>query len=395
MGLSLGLLVGGARRLRAACRTPLVRDSRVFGAVGLRAARWPPRWGVTRVFIAARGVPPGGRDDGHHHGRQRLLPDHPGAEAHAGGDARRAAGGHPYGARAKLRSTHNHYMTLPVLFTMLSQPLPRALRAPAGVAGARRCWSLAGAGAKYIMNFRTRTHPVVFVGTARRARPASLRSRAPQALAFDPALVSGAPKVSFATVETIVQTRCADLPRQAAHQPGVRVAAAGGDARHARAHARLGRADVRAQRADQDHAARQHDRHDRRGAQAARRVGRAGRGPGGARTAWTSRSPAVEGRSPTRPRRARSIFEERCTPCHGKQGRGDGPSASALNPKPRNYSDPAWQDAATDEAIAKAILEGGAAVGKSPVMPGNPDLERQARGGRRAGEDRPRLRAAP
>src|SRR6185436_2078499 len=74
---------------------------------------------------------------------------------------------------------------------------------------------------------------------------------------------------------------------------------------------------------------------------------------------------------------ARQIFGERCTPCHGKEGRGDGPSSAALNPKPRNYTDPAWQKSATDAGIAKAILEGGQAVGKSPVMPANPDLVKQ------------------
>src|SRR6185369_17481024 len=70
-----------------------------------------------------------------------------------------------YGARAKQRSTHNHYMTLPVLFTMLSNHFP-------GLYGHPRAWIvlgllfLAGAGAKYIMNFRVRSHPVVLVGTA-------------------------------------------------------------------------------------------------------------------------------------------------------------------------------------------------------------------------------------
>jgi len=77
------------------------------------------------------------------------------------------------------------------------------------------------------------------------------------------------------------------------------------------------------------------------------------------------------------PEAARQIFGERCTPCHGKEGRGDGPSSAALNPKPRNYTDASWQRGATDAGITKAILEGGQAVGKSPVMPANPDLLQQ------------------
>ena len=68
---------------------------------------------------------------------------------------------------------------------------------------------------------------------------------------------------------------------------------------------------------------------------------------------------------------------QRCAPCHGPEGRGNGPSSAALNPKPRNYHDAAWQKSVTDEAIAKTILEGGMAVGKSDIMPSNPDLEQK------------------
>lgn len=72
---------------------------------------------------------------------------------------------------------------------------------------------------------------------------------------------------------------------------------------------------------------------------------------------------------------AREIFQSRCSACHGTSGRGDGPGATALNPKPRNYTDKAWQSSVTDEQIKKTILYGGAAVGKSPVMPASPDLD--------------------
>jgi mono/diheme cytochrome c family protein len=72
---------------------------------------------------------------------------------------------------------------------------------------------------------------------------------------------------------------------------------------------------------------------------------------------------------------AQEIFKNRCSPCHGPGGRGDGPASAALNPKPRNYADAAWQKSVTDDQIKKTILYGGAAVGKSPVMPSQPDLE--------------------
>jgi len=71
---------------------------------------------------------------------------------------------------------------------------------------------------------------------------------------------------------------------------------------------------------------------------------------------------------------AREIFERRCVVCHGDHGMGDGPGAAALQPKPRLFSDQAWQAKVTDEQIAKTIVQGGAGVGLSPGMPGNPDL---------------------
>jgi hypothetical protein len=61
----------------------------------------------------------------------------------------------------------------------------------------------------------------------------------------------------------------------------------------------------------------------------------------------------------------------------GPTGAGDGPSAPALVPHPRNFRDVAWQKAVTDAEIEKAIGEGGAAVGKSPMMPPNADLRTQ------------------
>lgn len=71
---------------------------------------------------------------------------------------------------------------------------------------------------------------------------------------------------------------------------------------------------------------------------------------------------------------AKQIFATRCTVCHGVDGRGDGPGGGALNPKPRNYHDPAWQSSVTDSEIENAILYGGSAVGRSPAMIANPDL---------------------
>ena len=70
----------------------------------------------------------------------------------------------------------------------------------------------------------------------------------------------------------------------------------------------------------------------------------------------------------------KEMFKTRCATCHGESGKGDGPAAAALTPKPRNYTDVAWQNSVKDDDIKKTIVMGGAAIGKSPIMPAAPDL---------------------
>jgi mono/diheme cytochrome c family protein len=72
---------------------------------------------------------------------------------------------------------------------------------------------------------------------------------------------------------------------------------------------------------------------------------------------------------------AQTLFNERCVVCHGEAGKGNGPASAALNPKPRNYTDTAWQASVSDDTLRKTIRLGGAAVGKSPLMPASPDLD--------------------
>ena len=74
---------------------------------------------------------------------------------------------------------------------------------------------------------------------------------------------------------------------------------------------------------------------------------------------------------------ARRVFGSICATCHGPGGKGDGMAAQNLNPKPRNYTDKAWQASVTDDEIKKIILLGGQAVGKSATMPAQPQLQAQ------------------
>ncbi|MFN2426452.1 MAG: c-type cytochrome [Candidatus Binatia bacterium] len=71
---------------------------------------------------------------------------------------------------------------------------------------------------------------------------------------------------------------------------------------------------------------------------------------------------------------AETVWQQRCTTCHGAAGKGDGAAAVALNPKPRDLSSAEWQASVTDEHVEKVILDGGQAVGLSMLMVANPDL---------------------
>jgi mono/diheme cytochrome c family protein len=114
----------------------------------------------------------------------------------------------------------------------------------------------------------------------------------------------------------------------------------------------------------------------------------------GGKEAETSKQPAEQAEQPAQPpaetpaaegapeagagnpvEEAKDIFATRCATCHGQEGRGDGPGAKLLNPKPQNFHDKQWQAATDDKTIATAIVYGGAAVGKSPLMASNPDLQ--------------------
>jgi mono/diheme cytochrome c family protein len=73
---------------------------------------------------------------------------------------------------------------------------------------------------------------------------------------------------------------------------------------------------------------------------------------------------------------ALNVFMSTCAPCHGPEGRGDGPASESLNPKPRNYHDARWQASVTDDDLEKTIQLGGAKTGKSPYMPGHPEYDK-------------------
>lgn len=71
------------------------------------------------------------------------------------------------------------------------------------------------------------------------------------------------------------------------------------------------------------------------------------------------------------------LYKQRCVLCHGDAGAADGVGARRIEPEPQHLNDVIWQANVSDDEITKAILEGGAAVSRSPMMPANPDLKKK------------------
>jgi len=65
----------------------------------------------------------------------------------------------------------------------------------------------------------------------------------------------------------------------------------------------------------------------------------------------------------------KATYEKVCAMCHGKTGKGDGPTAAVLNPKPRNHTDGNYMNTLKDDYLFKVVKEGGQSVGKSQLMP--------------------------
>ena len=63
-----------------------------------------------------------------------------------------------------------------------------------------------------------------------------------------------------------------------------------------------------------------------------------------------------------------SDYKTYCAMCHGATGKGDGAASANLNPKPADLSSEAFWKGKDDAYLKKVVKEGGAAVGKSPLM---------------------------
>lgn len=269
------------------------------------------------------------------------------------------------GLRAKMRSRHNHYMTLPVVFTMLSNHFPQTF-------GSEHAWLvlafvfLFGAGLKYLMNYRGKAGLHVWLGTL-----ASLvivivmtSGKTVEASAED-TLASA--EVSWPEVNRIIQARCvtchATIPSSAAFRSPPAGIVMDTPEQIVELTPRI------FQRAYVD---RTMPLGNMTGMTDEERFKVA---------AWITQgavvkeAPRFEG-VPAAPlvEEARALYAARCTVCHGPEGRGDGPSAMAMLPAPTNLHDRAWHAQISDAELEKVLLGGGPALGKSATMPPNIDL---------------------
>lgn len=77
--------------------------------------------------------------------------------------------------------------------------------------------------------------------------------------------------------------------------------------------------------------------------------------------------------SPETLAKGRTIYMATCAPCHGNEGKGDGPASKIFKPPPRDHTDATYMDTIKDDDMARTIQMGGALKGK-PLMPSHPAI---------------------
>jgi mono/diheme cytochrome c family protein len=77
-----------------------------------------------------------------------------------------------------------------------------------------------------------------------------------------------------------------------------------------------------------------------------------------------------------------TLFTELCSVCHGVGGKGDGPSAQGLEPKPADFTNCKAMAKDSDDVLFKIVKGGGQSAGRSTVMPawGDSLSDQQIRG---------------
>lgn len=69
--------------------------------------------------------------------------------------------------------------------------------------------------------------------------------------------------------------------------------------------------------------------------------------------AWVLGAPSA-----SKAQEGRKIFIDKCAPCHGENGKGDGPMASTFDPRPRDFCLPEFWQGDVDKKISNAVTQG-------------------------------------
>ena len=206
IGISLGLLVAAWLVYDALWRSPLARSPALAAGVGF-ALIVATSYGLTRIYPGRAAFIQLGAMLGTIMVTNVAHVIIPAQRAMVAATRAGRAADAALGVRAKQRSTHNHYLTLPVLFTMLSNHFPSTY-------GSRHAWLvlallvITGTALKYVMNYRARSHPsVVLAGAAALVAAVALTARPSPGTRAAASYRDAAP-VAFAEVRAIIERRC-------------------------------------------------------------------------------------------------------------------------------------------------------------------------------------------
>jgi len=206
IGISLGLLVAAWLVYDALWRSPLARSPALAAGVGF-ALIVATSYGLTRIYPGRAAFIQLGVMLGTIMVTNVAHVIIPAQRAMVAATRAGRAADAALGVKAKQRSTHNHYLTLPVLFTMLSNHFPSTY-------GSRHAWLvlallvITGTALKYVMNYRARSHPsVVLAGAAALVAAVALTARPSPGTRAAASYRDAAP-VAFAEVRAIIERRC-------------------------------------------------------------------------------------------------------------------------------------------------------------------------------------------
>jgi len=205
VALAFGVLVAALALYEGLCRVPGLRGP-AFAAAGLALVA-AAAWALTHVFTPRAGFLLTGAAVGTIMTANVFFVIIPGQARMLAATREGRAVDVSHGVRAKTRSTHNHYLTLPVLLVMLANHFP-------SLYGAQHAWAVLallfvfGAGVKRFMNQPGRTPWPVTAGTLASLAGAIALTLPPGAGPETRALAA-LPPVDDTAARAIVQARCA------------------------------------------------------------------------------------------------------------------------------------------------------------------------------------------